>query len=111
EALEDLRLDAGVERRARDDRLEELRRNAAGAGERGEKPTGREQLEREQVDVLVRPGGVARLRGRRRELRRVEDDEIVARTLVAQPPQVSEHVGPDELEARGLQGVGRKVLA
>src|SRR5439155_27279898 len=57
EALDDLGIRAGVERRAGDDRLEELGRHAARAGEGGEQASRREQLEREQVDVLVSAGG------------------------------------------------------
>src|SRR4051812_28364309 len=71
EALDDLRLDARIERSARDDRLEERGVHAAGARERGEQPAGAQELERQQVDVLVRARGIASLRGGRRELRRI----------------------------------------
>src|SRR5512135_901167 len=53
EPLDDLRLDARVERRAREDRLKQLARDATRAREASEQSSGREQLESQQVDVLV----------------------------------------------------------
>src|SRR5688500_90017 len=111
EALDDLGLRAGVERRAGYDGLEELRRHPAGAGERGEQPARGEQLEREQVDVLVGARGVARLRRGRRELRRVEHHHVEARAAVAQGAKLAEHVGLDEIRLARVQGIGSQVLA
>src|SRR5882762_3137557 len=50
EALDDLRFNGGIERRAGDDRLEERGIYTARARERREQPAWPEQLEREQVD-------------------------------------------------------------
>src|SRR5262245_25797099 len=111
EALDDLGVGAGVERGARDDRLEELGRNAARARERGEEASGGEQLEREQVDVLVGARGVARLRRRRRELGRIEDHHLEAGAAVAQGSQLLEHVAVHEFDPAAIQRIGREVVA
>src|SRR4051812_5776102 len=52
EAFDDLGVGSGVECGAGDDRLEELRRDPARAGEGRKQPARGEQLEGEQVDVL-----------------------------------------------------------
>src|SRR5262245_15972957 len=111
EALDELCVGAGVERGARDDRLEELGRHAAGAREGGEQAAGDEQLESEQVDVLVGARGVARLRRGRGELGRIEDHHLEARAPVAQRAQLLEHVAVDELDLARVQRIGRKVVA
>src|SRR4051812_46528009 len=110
EALDDLGVGAGVERRAGDDRLEQFGWHAAGAGEGGKQPAGSEQLERQQVDVLIGARRIRRVRRGRRELRRIEDDEIVPRSLIAQQPQMLEDVGRHELDAAGGQRIGRQVF-
>src|SRR5256885_1844632 len=110
EALDDPRVGLGIERGAGDDRLEELRRNAARAGEGGEQPAGHEELEREQIDVLVGACRVARLRRGRGEFRRIEDHQVEARAAVAQRPQLREHVGLDELDARRVVRIARQVV-
>src|SRR3954471_18270856 len=107
EALDDLRVGAGVERRARDDGLEQLGRHAARAGEGGKQAAGGKQLERQQVDVLVGARCIRRVCRSRRELRRIEDDEIIPGSLVAQQPQMLEDVGRHELDAAGSQRIGR----
>src|SRR5690349_13664135 len=92
ESIDDLRVRAG------DDRLEQLRRHAARARESSEQPARRKQLQRPEVDVLVGASRLLHLRRARRELGRVEDDEVELRVLVAQRPQLLEYVRLDELD-------------
>ena len=112
ELAHDLHVRLGVDRGARDDLLEEIGRHAARARERGEHAAGLEHLEREQVDVLVRAGSALRVRRGRRELRRIEDDEVERRARVAQAAQVDERVRLDPLAARRVEArVARDVRA
>src|SRR2546429_358215 len=79
EAFYDFRFGTCIQRGAGDDRLEELRADAAGAGEGGEQPARGEELEGEQVDVLVGARGVSRLRRGGGELRRIEHHHVESR--------------------------------
>src|SRR5258708_2142451 len=67
---------AGVRSSAGDDFLEELGRNAAGAGKSREQPSAPQQLQGIQVDVLVTARGAFGVFRRRCELRRVEHDDV-----------------------------------
>src|SRR6185503_12917379 len=111
EALDDLRIGGGIDRGTGDDRLEKLCGHAARARERREQAARFQQLQREQVDVLVGACGVLRQGRGRRELRRVEDDEIERAAAIAQLPQMREHIGLRELEPRGIERVCREILA
>src|SRR6478609_2441483 len=94
---QDLRVDAGVERSPGNDLLEQIARDAAGARERQQHAAGTQQLERVQVDVFVSARGSLGQCGSRRKLRRIEDDQVEAAPLVAQPAQHLKHVGRNEL--------------
>src|SRR5437016_134544 len=65
---------------------------------------------REQVDVLVGARGVARLRRRGRELRRIEHHHVEPRAAVSQGPQLGKHVGFHEVDARRVERIRRQVL-
>ena len=101
EALDDLRPHAGIERRAGDDLLEQIGGHAARAGEGHQQPARAQQLEREQVDVLVGARRRLGMRGGRRELGRVEDDQVELAARVAQAAQLAEHVAVDPFAPRG----------
>ena len=97
EALDDLRVAARVERGAGDDRLEQVGGTPPEQEKVASRPPGASSLSAQQVDVLVGARRVLHLRRGRRELRRVEHDEVELRVLVAQLAQVREDVGLDEL--------------
>ncbi len=84
---------AGVERGAGDDLLEQLGRHRPTAAERHQHPAGREQLEREQVEVLVGAAGLVELSVGGRQLGRIEQDQVVLSSAVAQAAQRGERVG------------------
>src|SRR5690349_143767 len=91
----DLRIGAGVERRAGNDFLEKLDGDAAGAGERHQQAAWTQELEGKQVDVLVGARRLVDVRNRRRELGRIEHDEIEAARLIAESPQRLEYIAFD----------------
>ncbi len=75
-------------------------------------PPGPQELEREQVHVLVGARGALRMRGRRRELRRVEHDQVERRGRVAQLAQRGERVRLLPLGAARIErGIEREVLS
>src|SRR5262249_2310328 len=92
---------ARVGGRARDDLLEQLRRYAPGTGEGREQPSRPEKLQGVQVDILVSACGARRVLGGRRELRRVEHDEIELPAVALQPPQRLEDIRLQPFGARG----------
>ena len=69
-------------------------------------PPGAQQLQREQVDVLVGARRALRVRGGRRELGRIEHDEVERGALVAQPPQLGEDVRLEPLRALAAASAG-----
>ena len=112
EAADDRGIRVRIERRTGDDLAEQLRVDAARAGECREQAPWPQQLQRQQVHVLVGARRALGMRGRRREFRRVEHDEVESGTAVAQLPQLGERVGLDPIRAiRGQRRIERQVLA
>src|SRR5262249_2714864 len=103
--------DSGVESGSGENLLEQLRRHSAGAGESREQSSRSQQLEREEVRVLIRARGLLGVSRRRRELRRVEHDEIECRSRVAEPAKLREDVGVAPVDAGGIESVRSDVLA
>src|SRR6266705_3176942 len=74
------------------DFLEELGRHAAGAGKSREQPSPSQHLQGIQVDVLVAARSALCVLRRRRELRRVEHDEVELSAFGPQLAQGAEHI-------------------
>ncbi len=92
QVMHDLRVDPGIECRARDDLLEQLFADTAGARVGGEQAAGVEQFESQQIDVLVTSCGFFGKGGGGGELGRVENDEVEFTALVAQLAQRQKHI-------------------
>ena len=108
-APDDRRIRCGIQRGAGDDLLEQVGRNAAGAGERRKQTAGAQQLQREQVDVLVRASCLLHVPRSRGEFRRVEHDHVEALRAVAELAQFGEHIGIAPRAARVVESVLRDV--
>src|SRR5207302_379884 len=78
---------------------------------RGQQTSWSKQFEREQIDVLVRPGRLLRVLRRRSELRRIEYDHIECPRGVAKLAQLGEDVGVAPFGTRRIEGIGGDVLA
>src|SRR5512138_96308 len=109
--LDDLRLDACVQRRARDDLLEQTCVDASGAGEGDQPPARSQQLERQQVDVLVAARGSFGLCGGWRELGRVEDDQVEGAILVAESAQELKDIAFEYRVTSSIQAVEGDIFA
>ncbi|ABA48730.1 hypothetical protein BURPS1710b_0391 [Burkholderia pseudomallei 1710b] len=105
EPLEDARVDLRVGRRARDDLLEQVHVDRAGARVREQQAARAQQLQAAQVDVLVRARRAIDAVARRRELRRIEHDQVEALAFVDEAAQRLERVGVEPLRARGVEAV------
>src|SRR5437879_3894187 len=92
-----------------EDFLEELGRHAAGAGESREQPSPPQKLQRIQVDVLVTARSALGVLRRRRELRRVEHDEVELPVFRPQTAQGPEYVRFAPIGAIRLGPVQREV--
>src|SRR5882762_11501566 len=108
-ALAEKERGAGVRGGAGDDFLEELGRNAAGAGKSREQPSPPQQLQGIQVDVLVTARGAFGVFRCRCELRRVEHDEVELPAFALQLAQGPEHVGFEPLGPPRLEPVQGEV--
>src|SRR5262249_32910332 len=82
----------GVRGGASDDFLEQLGRNAPGAGKGREQPSRPQQLQRVHVDVLVPARGARRVFRGTGELRRIEQDEVEWPALAMQLAQRLEDI-------------------
>ena len=82
-AGEDLKSSAGIDCRGREDRLEELARNSAGAREGREDAAWTEEFHRQQIYIFVAASGFLDERFRIGEFWWVEDNQIERTTSVA----------------------------
>ncbi|CAB4873073.1 unannotated protein [freshwater metagenome] len=105
---DDLCISRGVERGIGNDLLVQFGGHAAAARERQEHPTGREQPEREPVEVLVGTCPALHLGLVVHQFRRVEDHEVECGARVPESAQLGECVGLHE--AAGRQAVRSEVL-
>jgi hypothetical protein len=109
--LQDGGVDAGVDAGTGHDLVEQLGADAARAAEGEQQPAGRQQLERQAVDVLVGARGAFGVRGGGRELRRVEHDGVEAAAALQALAQVGVDVGVDACWRRSSKPLRRTCVA
>ena len=93
QATHDARLAPGIVRGAGDDLLEQFQPDAAGTGVGHQQAAWLEQAEAEQVDVLVGARCALGMGGRRRELGRIEDDQVEQPAILAEIAQRLKDIG------------------